>query len=79
MADLTTDSVQAAVDDLDGAADGDMLYFLASDGTDAQLYEVQVQAGPDQVTEMARFEGLGDLTGISEANILGFDTNATPV
>jgi hypothetical protein len=79
MADLTAGSVQAAVDDLDGPADGDVLYFLASDGTDAQLYEVQVQAGDDTVTDMARFEGLGDLNGITEANILGFDTTGTPV
>jgi len=40
---------------------------------------VQVQAGDDTVTDMARFEGLGDLNGITEANILGFDTTGTPV
>jgi hypothetical protein len=80
MADLTAGSVQTAVDGLTGLVEGDdVLYFLASDGTDAQLYEVQVEAGDDTVTDMARFEGLGDLNGITEANILGFDTTGTPV
>jgi len=77
--DFEAGSVQSALDGLTDLADGDMLYFLASDGTDAQLYEVQVQAGDDTVTDMARFEGLGDLNGITEANILGFDTTGTPV
>jgi hypothetical protein len=79
MADLTAASVQAAVEDLNGPSDGDVMYFLASDSTDAQLYEVQVQDGDDQVTEMARFEGLGDLSSVSDANILGFDTNPLAV
>lgn len=79
MADLGIGSVQGAIDGLTGPTDGDVLYFLGSDGTDAQLYEVQLQDGADQVTSMARFEGLGDLSAMTEANILGFDASAMPV
>ncbi|MGI3210089.1 Ig-like domain-containing protein [Roseovarius tibetensis] len=77
--DLTDASVQSAFDGLSGPADGDMLYFLASDGSDAQLYEVQVQAGASSATEMASFEGLGDLSTMTDANILGFDATGIPV
>ncbi len=77
MADLSDGAVRTAIDGLTGPADGDVLYFMASDGTDAQLYEVQVQAGDDTVTDMALFGGLGDLSGGSQANILGFDSVPT--
>ncbi len=73
MADLSDDAVRTALDGLSGPEDGDILYFLASDGTDAQLYEVQVEAGGATVAEMARFEGLGDISGIGADNILGFE------
>ncbi|MEI4233884.1 Ig-like domain-containing protein [Roseovarius sp. D22-M7] len=76
MNDLSEGSVQAAIQGLSGPAEGDVLYFLATDGSDAQLYEVQVQDGADTVTDLARFEGLGDLTSMTDANILGFDTSS---
>ncbi|RAI56301.1 hypothetical protein DOO74_00005, partial [Rhodobacteraceae bacterium AsT-22] len=76
MADLSEGAVRTAIDGLSGPADGDVLYFLASDGTDAQLYEVEVQAGADTVTEMALFSGLDDLSGVGSPSILGFAAGA---
>lgn len=75
MTDLEAASAETAVEGLDGPGDGDVFYFLASDGSDSALYEVEVAAGEATATEMAGFEGLGDLSGMGQDNILGFESN----
>lgn len=63
---------------LEGEAAGDVIYLLASDGTNAALAQINytgVDAG--NATVMANFTGLGDVSGITADEILGF--NALPV
>ncbi|MCC6000102.1 MAG: hypothetical protein JJU19_04460 [Pararhodobacter sp.] len=72
---------------LDGVVSGleedDIIYFLVGDGTDAILSTVladEVNNGDVEdlsVADIARFEGIGDMSGFSAANILGFEAHTT--
>ena len=68
----------AILDNLTGLSEGDSFYFLAGDGTNAVLTSVDVGAGgsiafSDSGEPHATFEGIGDLSGFTSANILGFE------
>lgn len=74
LADLTTNSIETAVEGLSGAQTGDELYVLATDGTDSALVKVDYLApGNASVETLALFEGLSDLNNLSADNILHTD------
>ncbi|MGY6704511.1 beta strand repeat-containing protein [Roseinatronobacter sp.] len=72
---LTAGDLATAAEELVGEAGGDFIYLLATDGTNAALARVEYTA-PDTASAeiMANFTGLGDLTGITANEILGFNT-----
>ncbi|MCC5961182.1 MAG: hypothetical protein JJU08_17780 [Rhodobacteraceae bacterium] len=72
---LTAVDLATAAEGLVGEAGGDFIYLLATDGTNAALARVEYTA-PDTANAeiMANFTGLGDLTGITANEILGFNT-----
>ena len=57
-----------------GAADGDVFYLMATDGTNAVLAQVAISGSDATATVMANFTGLGDLNGITDDTILGFSS-----
>lgn len=82
LADLGADSFRGVADSLTGLNNGDMMFVLASDGTDSALMGVGLnEEGEAMVNESgvphAIFEGLDDLSGFSAANILGFEAHTT--
>lgn len=73
LANLDAATLEAAAAGLTGEAGGDILYLLASDGTNAALAQITFAAVDDaSATIMAQFTGLGDLSGITADEILGF-------
>ncbi len=82
LADLSVDSFTGILDELTGINNGDIMFVLASDGTDAALMGVGLNAEGEALANAsgvphAVFEGLGDLSGFSAANILGFEAHTT--
>lgn len=70
---LAADDLSAAAAGLSGEGAGDVIYLLASDGTDAALARVTYSAVDTATAEvMANFTGLGDVSGIGADQILGF-------
>ncbi len=71
LSDLDTNTIAAAAENLTGAQAGDELYLLATDGTDSLLVKVGY-SGSDTaaVQAMAQFDGLADLSGLTDDNIL---------
>jgi hypothetical protein len=83
LADFTPAGWRDLLASLDGYAEGDVLYALASDGTDGEL--VRVTLGPDTaalsdagIEALARFEGMDDLAGFGRDNLVGFDVAGLP-
>lgn len=79
LADLTTGTIEAAVESLAGIQAGDELYVFATDGDDSVLVKVDYSAPSSAaVHTVAHFNGLNDLSGLSTDNILHTDpTGAT--
>lgn len=78
VADFDNATIEAALDDLTGLNDGDSLYVLIGDGTDAVLTAFEIAGSELSVrtgsgTSYAEFKDIGDLSGFSSANILGFE------
>ena len=78
VADFENATIEAALSGLTGLEAGDSLYVLIGNGTDAELTTVgfdgtDVSVSSDSGTSYARFEGIGDLSGFSAANIIGFE------
>lgn len=78
LSDLGDATIETAIGSLTGLSNGDNLFVLIGDGTDAVLTAIEVAGGTVSVstgsgTAYARFEGIGDLAGFTSANILGFE------
>jgi hypothetical protein len=58
--------------DLVGEEDGDVLYMMATDGTNSKLAQVSYGSNDAVVEFMATFDGLGDLGNFDSTNINGF-------
>lgn len=72
---LTAVDLETAAANLVGEAQDDIIYLLATDGTNAALARVEYTAVDTASAEiMANFTGLGDLSGITANEILGFST-----
>uniref|UniRef100_UPI003F7164CC Ig-like domain-containing protein n=1 Tax=Roseinatronobacter sp. TaxID=1945755 RepID=UPI003F7164CC len=72
---LTAVDLETAAANLVGEAQDDIIYLLATDGTNAALARVEYTAVDTASAEiMANFTGLGDLSGITANEILGFNT-----
>ncbi len=71
LSDLDLDTITSAAENLNGAQSGDEMYLLATDGTDSILVKVDY-SGPDSasVEALAQFDGLSDLSSLSDDNIL---------
>jgi hypothetical protein len=74
VGDLSAAGMATAAAGLGGEAGSDVIYLLASDGTDAALARVSFSA-PDTATAdvLANFTGLADVSGITANEILGFN------
>lgn len=78
VADFDNATIEAALGDLTGLNDGDNLYVLIGDGTNAVLTAFEIDGSALMVrtgsgTSYAEFKDIGDLSGFSSANILGFE------
>ncbi len=77
---LTAGDFATAAEGLTGEAGGDVFYMLASDGSDAALARVEFSAPDSATTEiLAQFTGMGDTSGLTEANVIGLDPTGTVV
>lgn len=71
---VTAGNIATAAAGLTGEEAGDVIYMLATDGTDAALARVTYTDVDDaSAVIMANFTGLGDLSGITADEILGFN------
>ncbi|NYS24818.1 hypothetical protein HUK65_07405 [Rhodobacteraceae bacterium 2376] len=80
VADLDDDAAiaDAVGSSITGLAENENIYLMIGDGTDAILTAIEGTDGGVSVstgsgTAYARFEGMGDLSGFSSANVLGFE------
>lgn len=80
VADLDDDAAiaDAVGGSITGLAENENIYLMIGDGTDAILTAIEGTDGGVSVstgsgTAYARFEGMGDLSGFSSANVLGFE------
>ncbi|WP_377194140.1 beta strand repeat-containing protein [Ruegeria meonggei] len=74
LGDLSSGTIEAAVESVAGAQAGDEVYVMATDGTDSVLVKVDYTApGAASVETVAQFSGLDDLTGLTADNILHTD------
>ncbi|MCC5992833.1 MAG: hypothetical protein JJT99_09940 [Rhodobacteraceae bacterium] len=75
LADLDVATLETAAAGLTGESGSDIIYMLATDGDNAALAQITFNAVDDaSATIMASFTGLGDLSGMSADEILGFST-----
>ena len=79
LADLESGTFQSAALGLAGESDGDVIYFLASDGNDAKLAEITYTGSSATVAFMANFIGLGSLDAISQNTISDFNITGSDV
>jgi hypothetical protein len=80
LSDLTSGTIETAVESLTGAQNGDEIFVLATDGTDSVLVKVDYSApGSATVDTVAQFTGLNDLSGLSADNILHTDPTGASV
>ncbi len=71
LSDLNLDTITSAAENLNGAQSGDEMYLLATDGADSILVKVDYSGpGSASVEALAQFDGLSDLSGLSDDNIL---------
>ncbi|MBR3371797.1 MAG: Ig-like domain-containing protein [Rhodobacteraceae bacterium] len=78
VADFADATIEAALSGLTGLNAGDDLYLLIGDGTDAVLTAVSfdgtnINVYTNSGAAYAQFNAIGDLSGVSAANILGFE------
>jgi len=78
VADFENATIEAALSNLTGLNNGDSLFVLIGDGTDAVLTAFDmgnsgVSVGTSSGKSYAEFKGIGDLSGFSSANIVGFE------
>ncbi len=80
LSDLTSGTIETAVESLTGVQNGDEIFVLATDGTDSVLVKVDYSApGSATVDTVAQFTGLNDLSGLSADNILHTDPTGASV
>jgi hypothetical protein len=65
-------SLETAALGFAGEEEGDIIYLIATDGTDSKMAQISYGATDATVELMATFEGLGDLSSFDSTNINGF-------
>ncbi|MGP9788895.1 beta strand repeat-containing protein [Roseinatronobacter sp. NSM] len=78
VADFDNATIETALSGLTGLNAGDDMYLLIGDGTDAVLTAISfdgtdISVSTGSGTAYAQFTAIGDLSGFSAANILGFE------